>query len=125
MATATDASRAPAGCRDAASPPAWPPRSPWPAARSRPRSSTSEPPQVNRRRGREPDLFFDHFRAAVARLPAGLIRVMPPAAPADLGRAAEVLGRPLPSVYEAFLRSFDGADLFHETLLLAGLGAAA
>lgn len=80
---------------------------------------------MNRRRGREPDLFFDHFRAALARLPAGLIRVMPPAAPGDLARAAEALGRPLPAHYEAFLRSFDGADLFHETVLIAGVGAAA
>jgi tetratricopeptide (TPR) repeat protein len=69
--------------------------------------------------------FFDHFRGAIARLPAGLIRVMPPAAPADLERAAAALGRPLPEVYRSFLRSFDGADLFHETVLLAGVGAAA
>jgi tetratricopeptide (TPR) repeat protein len=80
---------------------------------------------VNRRRGREPDQFFDHFRSAVARLPAGLIRVMPPASAADLARAAASLGRELPEPYAAFLRSFDGADLFHETVLVAGVGAAA
>jgi tetratricopeptide (TPR) repeat protein len=84
---------------------------------------------VTRRRGREPssrpEIFFDHFRAALARLPAGLIRVMPPAA-ADALRAAEAaLGRPLPDDYRAFLQSFDGADLFHETILLAGVGAEA
>ncbi len=61
----------------------------------------------------------------MARLPAGLIRVMPPAAKADLERAAAVLGRALPEVYLSFLRSFDGADLFHETVLLAGVGPAA
>jgi hypothetical protein len=84
---------------------------------------------VTRRRDRNPssrpELFFDHFRAAVARLPAGLIRVMPPAPP-DVLRAAEAaLGRPLPDDYRAFLQSFDGADLFHETLLVAGVGAGA
>jgi len=58
-------------------------------------------------------------------LPAGLIRVMPPAA-ADVLLAAEAaLGRPLPDDYRAFLQSFDGADLFHETILVAGVGAAA
>jgi tetratricopeptide (TPR) repeat protein len=80
---------------------------------------------VTRRRGGGPDLFFDHFRSALARLPTGLIRVMPPAAPADLARAAAALGRPLPASYEAFLRSFDGADLFHETVVIAGVGSAA
>lgn len=84
---------------------------------------------MTRRRGGEPssrrEIFFDHFRAAVARLPAGLIRVMPPAPP-DVLRAAEVaLGRPLPHDYRAFLQSFDGADLFHETILVAGVGAGA
>jgi hypothetical protein len=80
---------------------------------------------VNRRRGREPDQFFDHFRGAVARLPAGLIRVMPPATEAELAGAAAALGRELPGPYAAFLRSFDGADLFHETVLVAGVGPAA
>jgi tetratricopeptide (TPR) repeat protein len=83
---------------------------------------------VTRGRGRDParpDVFFDRFRGAIARLPAGLIRVMPPAGPADLERAAEALGGPLPEVYASFLRSFDGADLFHETVLLAGVGRAA
>ena len=35
------------------------------------------------------------------------------------------LGRPLPASYEAFLRSFDGADSFHETVVVAGVGPAA
>jgi tetratricopeptide (TPR) repeat protein len=83
---------------------------------------------VTRRRGREPDgpeIFFDHFRAALARLPAGLIRVMPPADATALARAEAELGRPLPGEYRAFLGSFDGADLFHESVLVAGVGAAA
>ncbi len=70
-------------------------------------------------------MFFDRFRQALARLPAGLIRAMPPATPADLERAASALGCPLPEAYASFLRSFDGADLFHETVLIAGVGPAA
>ncbi len=77
------------------------------------------------RRGRPPSraaAFFDYFRAALARLPAGLIRVGPPAADGDLIRAEGELGRPLPGEYAAFLRSFDGADLFQETIVVAGVG---
>jgi tetratricopeptide (TPR) repeat protein len=69
--------------------------------------------------------FFDRFRSAIARLPAGLIRVRPPAAPADVARAEAALGRPLPEAYASFLHSFDGADLFHESVLIAGVGAGA
>ena len=69
--------------------------------------------------------FFDRFRAAVARLPAGLIRVVPPAAAADIARAEAALGRALPAGYASFLQSFDGADLFHESLLIAGVGPGA
>ncbi len=50
---------------------------------------------------------------------------MPPAPADELARAAAALGRPLPEVYAAFLQSFDGADLFHETVLIAGVGAKA
>jgi hypothetical protein len=83
---------------------------------------------VTRRRGGEaerPEIFFDQFRSALARLPAGLIRVMPPAAAEDLERTEAALGRALPDIYAAFLRSFDGADLFHETVLVAGVGRGA
>jgi hypothetical protein len=84
---------------------------------------------VTRRRGREAsprrEIFFDHFRAALARLPAGLIRVMPPASADELAAVEPSLGRPLPDDYRAFLQSFDGADLFHETILLAGVGGQA
>ena len=81
---------------------------------------------MSRRGARErdrPALFFDHFRAALSRLPAGLIRVRPPAAEADLARAEAALGHALPEPYAAFLRSFDGADLFNETVSIAGVGA--
>jgi SMI1 / KNR4 family (SUKH-1)/Tetratricopeptide repeat len=80
---------------------------------------------VTRRRGRAPagvDPFFDYFRAALGRLPAGLVRVGPPADAEDLARVEAALGRPLPPDYAAFLRSFDGADLFQETVLIAGVG---
>jgi len=50
---------------------------------------------------------------------------MPPAPADELVQAAAALGRPLPEVYAAFLQSFDGADLFHETVLIAGVGAKA
>jgi len=83
---------------------------------------------VTRRRGREPgrpEVFFDQFRGALSRLPAGLIRVMPPAPADELARAVAALGPTFPEVYAAFLQSFDGADLFHETVLIAGLGPAA
>jgi tetratricopeptide (TPR) repeat protein len=69
--------------------------------------------------------FFDRFRAAAARLPAGLIRVMPPAEPEAIARVERALGAALPAEYASFLRSFDGADLFHEAILIAGVGPAA
>ena len=78
-----------------------------------------------RREAARPEIFFDRFRSAISRLPTGLIRVMPPAAPTDLERATAALGCALPEIYASFLCSFDGADLFHETLLLAGVGPAA
>ena len=71
------------------------------------------------------DPFFDRFRTAVARLPAGLIRPMPPARPTDIAAAEAALGRTLPDIFASFLRSFDGADLFHETVVIAGVGRAA
>src|SRR5262245_50507954 len=61
----------------------------------------------------------------MARLPSGLIRARPPAAPDDVARAEATLGRPLPSPYASFLQSFDGADLFHESVVVAGVGAGA
>ncbi len=82
------------GCRDAASRPASARRSPRRAARCRRRSSPSDP-QRRRRRGREPSRRRSSsisFRAALARLPAGLIRVMPPAPADDLARAEAALG---------------------------------
>jgi tetratricopeptide (TPR) repeat protein len=70
-------------------------------------------------------VYFERFREATARLPDGLIRPAPPA-PADALAGAEArLGRALPAPYASFLRSFDGADLFHEAVVVAGVGPAA
>jgi tetratricopeptide (TPR) repeat protein len=74
---------------------------------------------------REGALFFDTFRTALARAPAGLVRPGPPATPADIAAAERALGRPIPESYTAFLRSFDGAELFHESVVLGGVGAGA
>jgi tetratricopeptide (TPR) repeat protein len=70
-------------------------------------------------------MFFERFRQAVARLPDGLIRPAPPAPAEALARAEARLGAALPSEYASFLRSFDGADLFHEAIVVAGVGEAA
>jgi tetratricopeptide (TPR) repeat protein len=69
-------------------------------------------------------MFFERFREATARLPDGLIRPAAPAGPEALARAEARLGA-LPAEYASFLRSFDGADLFHEAIVIAGVGAAA
>jgi hypothetical protein len=74
--------------------------------------------------GRSP-LFFDRFRREQARLPAGLIRAMPPATPEAIARVEAALGGALPADYASFLRSFDGADLFHGAILVAGAGSSA
>jgi tetratricopeptide (TPR) repeat protein len=70
-------------------------------------------------------MFFDRFRDALSRLPAGLIRAAPPATAAALAAAEARLGRALPEAYASFLRSFDGADLFHEAVVVAGVDAEA
>jgi tetratricopeptide (TPR) repeat protein len=67
-------------------------------------------------------LFFDRFRDALSRLPAGLIRTGDAAEPRALAAAEAALGQPLPSDFASFLRSFDGVDLFHEGVLVAGVG---
>lgn len=58
----------------------------------------------------------------MARLPTGLIRTFPPAPPGDVSAAAAQLGVAPPEGYASFLNSFDGADLFHEAIVVAGVG---
>jgi tetratricopeptide (TPR) repeat protein len=70
-------------------------------------------------------LFFEAFREAVARLPDGLIRPGAAADEQELAAAERALGLALPAEYASFLRSFDGADLFHEAIVIAGVGASA
>jgi tetratricopeptide (TPR) repeat protein len=70
-------------------------------------------------------MFFERFREATARLPDGLIRPAPPASPASIARAEARLGAALPPEYASFLRSFDGVDLFHEAIVVAGVDDAA
>jgi tetratricopeptide (TPR) repeat protein len=66
-------------------------------------------------------LFFDRFREALSRLPDGLVRTGPPATAEALAAAESALG-PLPPILRSFLQSFDGVDLFHEAVLIAGVG---
>lgn len=66
-------------------------------------------------------MFFDRFREAVSRLPDGLVRTGPPATAEALAATESVVG-PLPAILRSFLQSFDGVDLFHETVLIAGVG---
>jgi Flp pilus assembly protein TadD len=70
-------------------------------------------------------LFFEELRAAEARLPAGLVRLGPPASDSDLASVQVQLGRRLPRSLVELLRSFDGADLFHEAVVLCGVGGQA
>jgi tetratricopeptide (TPR) repeat protein len=67
-------------------------------------------------------LYFEGFRTALARVATGLIRPGGPAPEAAIAAAEKALGRPLPASYAAFLRTFDGADLFNESLVVCGVG---
>jgi hypothetical protein len=70
-------------------------------------------------------LYFEELRTAEARLPAGLVRLGPPASDTDLESVQAQLGRRLPRSLVDLLRSFDGADLFHESVVLCGVGGQA
>jgi tetratricopeptide (TPR) repeat protein len=67
-------------------------------------------------------VFFNRFREAVARLPDGLVRPSPPAPAEALAAAQRAFGASMPRAFAAFLQSFDGADLFHEAIVIAGVG---
>ena len=70
-------------------------------------------------------MFFDRFREALSRLPAGLLRPGPPADATAITAAEAALRVKLPPSFAAFLRSFDGIDLFHEAIVVAGVGPGA
>jgi hypothetical protein len=70
-------------------------------------------------------LFFERFREAIARLPTGLIRPGPKGDPEIIAQTQSTLGIRLPPAFESFLHSFDGADLFHEAVVVAGVGPGA
>ncbi len=74
----------------------------------------------NKRRG-APDPFAGVWHA-LGNWPAGLVRVGAATDPETLATAARSLGRNIPEAYMAFLRAFDGADLFHGAVVLAGVG---
>ena len=78
---------------------------------------------VHRGRAGSP-LYFEELRQAASRLPEGLIRLAPPAEPADLAAAERKLGRKLPHGYAELLRSWNGGDLFGDSLVLFGVGPA-
>jgi hypothetical protein len=67
-------------------------------------------------------LYFEGFRTALGRTAEGLIRPGPPASEKDLRAAEEALGRPLPASLAAFLQSWDGVELFDESLIVGGVG---
>lgn len=75
-----------------------------------------------KRHGGPRPLYFESFRAALARAPEGLIRVAPPASDAQIAAAERALGIAVPLPFATFLRSFDGADLFHESVVICGVG---
>lgn len=65
---------------------------------------------------------FEGLRRALRELPDGLVRVGDAASESDLSEAEARLGRALPADFRAFLESFDGAELFNESVRLAGVG---
>jgi tetratricopeptide (TPR) repeat protein len=67
-------------------------------------------------------LFFEELRLAESRLASGLVRLGPAAREADIASAEERLGQKLPAAYRELLQSFDGADLFHESVVICGVG---
>ncbi len=69
--------------------------------------------------------FHEAFRSALAGWPEGVHRPGAPAAPADLEAATRALGEPLPQPVVDFLRSWNGALVFHESVVLFGVGPAA
>lgn len=63
-------------------------------------------------------LFFENLRTAVGRYAAGVHRLFAAASEKELFQAETRLSCQLPPGYREFLRSFNGAALFHETFTL-------
>lgn len=63
--------------------------------------------------------FFESLRTAVGRYADGVHELAPPADVRTLTATEKKLGVPLPDSHREFLRSFDGAWLFHESLRLS------
>lgn len=63
-------------------------------------------------------LFFENLRTAVGRYAAGVHHLFPAASEKVLFQAEHELGCEIPPGYRDFLRSFNGATLFHETFTL-------
>lgn len=63
-------------------------------------------------------LFFENLRTAVGRYAAGVHHLFGSATDKALLKAEEQLSCELPPSYREFLRSFNGATLFHETFTL-------
>jgi tetratricopeptide (TPR) repeat protein len=66
-------------------------------------------------------LYFEALREASGRLPQGLIRLGPPANDFDVAAAETELGRKFPHSYRELLRSFNGVELFGESIVILGV----
>jgi hypothetical protein len=64
-------------------------------------------------------VFYDRFRTQLGRYAAGVHELGAPAGDAALGRVEARLGRALPPGLRDFYRSWNGARLFHETIVIA------
>lgn len=82
-------------------------------------------PVTKRRPPRQPDGFFEAFRGTLAGWAEGVHRAGAPASAGDLEAAERALGRPLPRALVDFLGSWNGALVFHESVVLFGVGASA
>ncbi len=71
------------------------------------------------RPSRPASLFFDDFRTHLQRAPEGLHRLGAPATEGELATAERRLAMTLPSELRAFLSTWNGADLFHDSLVFA------
>jgi Tfp pilus assembly protein PilF len=69
--------------------------------------------------------YFERFRTAAARFAEGVHWLGAPASETAIGARERALGRSLPEEYRQFLRSWEGARLFHDDLVLFTLDGCA